>query len=207
MQMIRISPRGFGSNTYVLTEDGVHAIVIDPAQPRVEKELDKLGMVAEYVLLTHCHFDHVGGAEYLQVRGAKVLCLDKEKSLIGTAADLSAMFGAPPVGYHIDDVFEDNEEKMLCGFSVKALATPGHTKGSVCYLITAKDGGRYLFTGDTLFMDSIGRTDFPTGNLEELRKSLRRLADLEGDYPVYAGHQEETTLERERECNPFLRDA
>ncbi len=207
MQIIRISPRGFGANTYVLTEDGVHAVVIDPSQPRIENELDKLGLVAEYVLLTHCHFDHVGGVEYLQERGAKVLCLDEEKGLIGTEADLSAKFGAPPPTYHIDDVFQDNEEKMLCGMSVKALATPGHTKGSVCYLISEKNGGRYLFTGDTLFMDSIGRTDFPTGNLEQMRKSLRRLADLDGDYPVYAGHQDETTLDRERKYNPFLRDA
>ena len=100
--------------------------------------------------------------------------------------------------------FTNGEEKVLNGIKVKALLTPGHTRGSVCYLITAKDGGRYLFTGDTLFAGSIGRTDFETGNVGDLRLSLKKLRDLEGDYPVYPGHGEETTLEEERKTNPFL---
>ena len=73
--------------------------------------------------------------------------------------------------------------------------------------MTDETGKQYLFTGDTLFAGSIGRTDFPTGSLRELRASLRRLAQLEGDYPVYAGHNEPTTLDAERKTNPFLRDA
>lgn len=206
MKIMKISPRGFGANTYVLTADNEHAVVIDPAQPRVTDELEKVGLTAEYVLLTHCHFDHVGGVEYLQARGAKVLCYTDEKGLVGTSADLSARFGAPPVGYHIDHVFCDNEEKTLCGISIRAIASPGHTKGSVCYLVTEKTGGRYLFTGDTLFLDGIGRTDFPTGDLGQMRDSLRRLVALDGDFIVYPGHQEETTLDEERKHNPFLQD-
>lgn len=206
MKIIRISPRGFGANTYVLTEDNEHAVVIDPAQPRVVDELEKTGLQADYVLLTHCHFDHVGGVEYLQEKGAKVLCYAEEKGLAGTSADLSARFGAPPAGYRIDDVFCDHEERILCDISIRAIASPGHTKGSACYLVTEKTGGRYLFTGDTLFAGSIGRTDFPTGDLGRLRQSLKRLIALEGDVPVYPGHQEETTLDEERKHNPFLQD-
>jgi glyoxylase-like metal-dependent hydrolase (beta-lactamase superfamily II) len=206
MEIIRISPRGFGANTYVLTEDKKRAIVIDPAHTRVADELQKLGLQAEYVLLTHCHFDHVGGVEVLQEQGAKVLCSAAEKTLIGTSAALFALAGMPPVDYVVNQTLEDEEEIILCGMKVKTLCTPGHTKGSCCYLITANDGGRYLFTGDTLFYDSIGRTDFPTGNLEEMRCSLRRLAALE-DMPVYPGHNEETTIAREREKNPFMLDA
>jgi glyoxylase-like metal-dependent hydrolase (beta-lactamase superfamily II) len=108
--------------------------------------------------------------------------------------------------FQADDTFFDGEEKELCGIRVKAILTPGHTKGSVCYLVTAKDGGRYLFTGDTLFMDSIGRTDFPTGNIGQMRESLRRLMALDGDMPTYAGHNEATTLDRERKNNPYLKD-
>ena len=116
------------------------------------------------------------------------------------------MFGAPRLPFKIDETFLDGEEKNLGGIRVKMLLTPGHTSGSACYLITAKDGGRYLFTGDTLFEDSIGRTDFPTGNIGEMRTSLLKLSALEGDYPVYPGHNDPTTLDRERKHNPFMQD-
>ena len=206
MEIIRISPRGFGANTYVLTKDGKNAVVIDPAHTRVAEELQKLGLQAEYVLLTHCHFDHVGGVELLQEKGAKVICSAAEKPLVGTGAALFEMAGMPPVEYVVNQTLEDNEEVILCGMMIKMLLTPGHTKGSCCYLVTENEGGRYLFTGDTLFYDSIGRTDFPTGNLEDMRKSLRRLAALE-DMPVYPGHNDETTVARERQKNPFMLDA
>lgn len=206
MEIITIYPRGFGANTYVLTEDGKHAIVIDPAQPRVESELLKRGLCASAVLLTHCHFDHVGGVASLQEGGARVYCSMAEKALVGTSADLFEYFGAPRIPFRIDETFADGEEKSIEGIRVKALWTPGHTKGSCCYLVTSNEGIMYLFTGDTLFSGSMGRTDFPTGNDEEMRVSLKKLALLEGDYPVYPGHNEETTLQREREINPFLRN-
>ncbi len=207
MKIIKIAPRGFAANTYVLTEDGKNAVVIDPAQTRAESELIKLGLNPAYVLLTHCHFDHVGGVSVLQASGAKVVCSESEKPLIGTNADLFEMFGAPRVNYTVDKTMKDGEEREFCGINIKTLLTPGHTKGSCCYLVTEKDGGRYLFTGDTLFASSIGRTDFPTGNIMEMRASLRRISALEGDMPIYAGHEEETTLDKERKNNPFLLDA
>lgn len=206
MQIITISPRGFGANTYIIPIDGQKAIVIDPSQPRVADELKNRGLTAAYVLLTHCHFDHVFGVPALQEQGAKVLCSDKEKALIGTEADVFDLFGAPRFAYTADEIFVDNEEKNLGGLSVKMLLTPGHTAGSCCYLFTAKDGGRYLFTGDTLFSDSIGRTDFPTGDIGQMRASLRRLAALD-DMPVYPGHNEPTSIETERKYNPFMLDA
>lgn len=206
MQIIRISPRGFGANTYVVTEDNKNAIVIDPASPRVESELIKLGLTPKYVLLTHCHFDHVGGVAVLQQSGARVLCHEEEKPLVGTYADLFEHFGVPRTGlYYIDETFSE-EEKQLCDLHFEVLHTPGHTSGSVCFLFTDKEGKKYLFTGDTLFCGTIGRTDFPTGSTSILRNSLKKLASLPGDYPIYAGHEEETTLDRERKTNPFLMD-
>ena len=142
MELITISPRGFGANTYALTEDGKTAIVIDPSQPRVESELIKRRLTPAYVLLTHCHFDHVGGVGVLQEAGAKVYCSEQEKPLVNTGADLFEMFGAPRVCYKVDDTFADGEEKFLNGISVKALVTSGHTAGSCCYLFTDKEGGR-----------------------------------------------------------------
>ena len=204
MEIITIYPRGFGAKCYAITEDGENAIVIDPSSNRVESELMKRGWKATCVLLTHCHFDHVMGVPALQEGGAKVYCSEEEKGLVGTSAELFETTPMARVYYKIDETFRDGEEKILNGIKVKAILTSGHTRGSVCYLITAKDGGRYLFTGDTLFAGSIGRTDFETGNVGDLRLSLKKLRDLEGDYPVYPGHGEETTLEEERKNNPFL---
>lgn len=205
MQIIRISPRGFGANTYVLTADNQNAVVIDPAQPRIETELIKLGLTPRFVLLTHCHFDHVAGVAPLQQSGARVLCLDKEKPLVGTRADLFELFGAPRAPYKIDKTLQDNEEIELCGIRIKVLATCGHTAGGACYMVLDEEGKKYLFSGDTLFAGSIGRTDFPTGDLRALRESLKRLAALD-DMPVYAGHGDETTISAERQTNPFLTD-
>lgn len=205
MDIIRISPRGFGANTYLLTADGKNAVVIDPAHPRVAEELTKRGLVAKYVLLTHCHFDHVGGVATLQKAGAKVLCSDAEKPLIGTAADLFDMAGLIREPYAVDETLSDGQIKELCGMTVQTLLTPGHTQGGACYLFTAKDGGRYLFTGDTLFAGTIGRTDFPTGDIGRLRESLRRLSQLE-NMPIYPGHNDETDLATEKKTNPFLID-
>lgn len=206
MEIITVYPKGFGSNTYILTEDDKTAVVIDPAQPRVESELIKRGLTPAYVLLTHCHFDHVGGVAALQRQGARVLCSAEEAPLVGTHADLFDYFGAPRDVFRIDETLSDNEERELCGIRVKTMLTAGHTKGSASYLVTAKDGKTTLFTGDTLFAGSIGRTDFPTGDIGALRASLKKLSSLTGDYPVYAGHNEETTLDTERQTNPFLQD-
>ena len=206
MKVYTVYPYGFGSNGYIITSDDKQALVIDPSSSRVEKELDRLGLTPAFVLLTHCHFDHVAGVESLQRRGAKVLCSEEEKQLVGTVADLHGLFGAPSPQYKVDQTFTDGEEMTLCGMRVKGILTAGHTAGSSCYLFE-EGQERILFSGDTLFMDSIGRTDFPTGNLEQLRKSLKKLAALEGDMPVYPGHQEPTTLQRERKCNPFILDA
>ena len=204
MQIIKIYPRGFASNCYVLTQDGKEAIVIDPAQKRVESELIKLGLTPKYVLLTHCHFDHVEGAGALQNAGAKVLCSATEKTLVGTGADLFDAFGAPRSVYRVDDTFYDLETKILCGIKVTALVTPGHTAGSCCFLVEDNEGNRHLFTGDTLFAGSMGRTDFPTGSGAQMSQSLARLKALDGDMPVYPGHEEDTTLETERRTNPFM---
>jgi len=209
MKIEKIYPRGFASNTYIVTSDGKNALVVDPAQPRIKEELFRRGLNPAYVLLTHCHFDHIGGVSVLKETGAKILCSLPESKLIGTEADLCGFFGAASPTFKADDVFSDGETKNLCGISVKAVFTPGHTSGSVCYLLSEidkKDGCRALFTGDTLFCGSIGRTDFPTGDMAELRASLKKLSSLKGDMPVYAGHEEDTTLETERKTNLYMQD-
>ena len=205
MQIVKLC-RGVGANVYVLTADGKNAIVVDPSYPSVVKELEKRGLTAAYVLLTHCHFDHVYGVPALQKTGAKVLISDREKSLVGTPAALSALFGATDPDYTVDGTFTDGETLALCGVKLEVMLTPGHTAGSATFCVLGDDGKKFLITGDTLFEGSIGRTDFPTGDMATLLKSLKKLKELDGDYPVYAGHGDDTTLDWERRSNPFLVD-
>ena len=106
----------------------------------------------------------------------------------------------------MDMTVTDGESFTLAGVPFTALWTPGHTSGSAVYAVET-DGEKWLFTGDTLFADSIGRTDFPTGSLAELQKSLRRLKELDGEYLVFSGHGEDTTLSKEKQTNIYLMDA
>ena len=205
MQIITVSPRGFGANTYIVPIDDKRAIVIDPSQPRIADELKKRGFAAAYVLLTHCHFDHVFGVPALQEQGAKVLCSKEEEPLVGTEAVLLGYGEEERFHFSIDGTLSDAEGVDWFGLHIRCILTAGHTAGSACYLVSdAKDGGRALFTGDTLFFGTVGRSDLPTGDGGLLMESLKKLAALEGDYPVYAGHDEDTTLEEERRSNPFL---
>ena len=206
MKIITLYPHGFGSNTYILTSDDKTAVVIDPSSPRVKDKLLQLQLVPAHVILTHCHFDHVYGVPALQAAGATVHIGEREKPLVGTPAALSALFGAADPQYTVDETFSDGQEKTLCGIKIKAIHTAGHTAGGMTYLVSDEKGEKHLFTGDVLFDGSIGRTDFPTGNLSTLRNSLRLLRDLEGDYPLYSGHGEQTTLAIQRKTNPFLLD-
>lgn len=201
MEVYKIYPVGFASNCYLVTADGKTAVAIDPAQPRVLERARALGLEIGYALLTHGHFDHVGGCAALRAAGAKVGCLSAERRL-AEKNNLAREFGSgsdfPPV--HIDFTFENGQTLSLCGISFTVIATPGHTAGGAAYLAE-----RTLFTGDTLFAGSVGRVDLPTGSAAALEASVRRLYALEGDFLVRPGHGEDTTLEAERRGNPYIR--
>ena len=202
MNIFKMIPRGVGANSYILTADGKTAVVIDPSTKTVVEKVIEQGLQVQYVLLTHVHYDHVAVCEILQQMGAKVICSQQEKELAGTYADLHELFGAEQPNYTVDETVEDGEVRTLCGMEFTAVLTPGHTAGSTTYLLRDKWNIR-LFTGDTLLQGSIGRTDFPTGNMPDLTRSLRKLLTMDGI--VHSGHGEDTTIERERAENPFLR--
>lgn len=199
MEIYKILPKGFGSNCYLLTADGERAVAIDPSQPRVLDEAAKLGLKIEYVLLTHGHFDHIGGCAALMASGAKIGCLkgEEENALFH---NLGEVYGTGPVPkFEIDFTFSDGEEMELVGVKFKVISTPGHTSGGACFLV-----GDKIFTGDTLFAGDVGRTDGPTGSEEELQKSLKKLCAIEGDYEVLPGHGRASTLARERATNRYI---
>lgn len=188
------------TNCYIVTDPvTLECAVIDPGAESntILEYLDDNKLKCRVILLTHGHFDHTGGVEALaEETGAKVYM--SRKDVRHTAMDIGYHY-QPPKGTIF--VSEGDEIKVgSLGFQV--LETPGHSEGGITYVCQ-----RALFVGDTLFRDSCGRTDLPGGNGSEIMRSLRKLAELPGDYEVYPGHMEWTTLDRERTCNSFMRSA
>lgn len=194
------------ANTYIVTDDATGETAVIDAGACTDELLDKLkGKNVRYILLTHGHYDHILGVPALKAHtGAEVLihkadadCFwDTEKSL----ASFDHSFSQTPM--KADRLLSDGEEIHLGETVLSVLHTPGHTKGGVCY-IDYQD--RLIFSGDTLFCLTAGRTDFPGGSFEELIASLITLRNLPGDYIVYPGHNRATTLEHERVRNRYMR--
>ena len=200
MQVFKVLPFNGDSNSYILTADNKTAVVIDPSGQSVLDILKKHGLECKFVLLTHGHFDHVGACGVLFSLGAQVCCGEHEKNLIFSKEYLSIFGGVPVPRFEVSHTFKDGEEITLCGIDFKVLETSGHTAGSCCYLTE-----NALFTGDTLFRSGVGRWDLPTGSFPQLLNSIKILASLDGDYKIYCGHGEDSTLSRERAYNPYLR--
>ena len=198
MQVYKISPHGFGCNSYILTADGKNAVIIDCASAGIYDVCIRKNLTPVAVLLTHGHFDHVGGYGEFYSHGVPIYCGEDEKDLIHSAENKGIFGGVYIPEFEVYKTFSDGETVTLGGIDFKVIATPGHTKGGVCYV--AQD---CLFTGDTLFHGSVGRCDLPTGNAVQLIKSVKKLFALKGDYKVYCGHEEDTTLEEERRFNPY----
>ena len=195
MLHIETYPLGaYQTNCYIVYEDASpDCIVIDPGyEPdTVLRAIRGIKKNLAAILLTHGHFDHVGAV--------KLLAADTDCKVYIHENDLSlpATLTAGPLYY--THTYGEGDTLKIAGVTIRVLHTPGHTPGCVCLL--AEDN---LFSGDTLFRDSCGRTDLPGGNGAELFKSLRRLAALPGDYRVLPGHGMESTLEEERENNPYM---
>lgn len=200
MQVFKIYPQGFAANSYLLTQDEKTAVVIDPAQPRIADEAKRRGLTVTHVLLTHGHFDHIGGCAALQAEGAKVGCLAKEAPLALGKNNMADYFGGHVPPFSVGFTFGDGDILSLDGMQFLVIATPGHTAGGACFCV-----GDHLFTGDTLFAGDIGRSDLPTGSGAQLTESVRKLYALQGDFTVCPGHGEDTTLEYERHNNGWVR--
>lgn len=200
------------TNCYVvINEENKECLIIDPgASAKQLAELirkDELTPVA--VLLTHGHFDHAGGAEDLAKEfDIKIYAHEAERDTLGNPQkNVSWMVGASE-SYRADVFLKDEEVITLAGFDIKVLHTPGHTEGGCCYYVADED---VVFTGDTLFAQSVGRTDFPGGSMSQIVRSvqdkllsLNEAGNLETDIMVYPGHNDPTTIETERMNNPYL---
>ena len=188
------------TNCYVVVnEETLACVVIDPGDESnaIMDYIESNRLRCEAIMLTHGHFDHVGAVnEILEQTGCALYINPRDE---GYEVGKSGMkFKMPEGGKYYDD----GDIIVEAGLEFKVLATPGHTPGSVCLIC-----GGALFTGDTLFKGSCGRTDLPGGSMREEMRSLKKICELEGDYEVYPGHMDSSSLERERRFNHYCREA
>ena len=185
----------YQTNCYIIHEAAsTGCCVIDPGyEPeKVLRKAESLGLTVEAVLLTHGHFDHVGGV--------KTIAAETDCAVYLCADDLSMpqMMTAGPLYY--TNTYSEGAKLSLAGLEITVLHTPGHTPGSVCLLTEGS-----MFSGDTLFCGSCGRTDLPGGSWAQIRASLLKLKALDKNYTVYPGHGPSTTLGDEKKFNPYMR--
>lgn len=201
----------FMTNCYtVYNSETREAVIIDPASNArflntmlVNQQLDCVA-----VLLTHGHIDHMGAVpELMELVGHKVpvyAAAEEQDVLNDPRKNLSSMFSNQVMTIKPDVLLEDGQTIELLGTEITCMLVPGHTKGGMCYYL---EENQMLFSGDTLFSRSIGRSDFPTGDGLQLVKAIReKLMVLPDSTTVYPGHNERTTIGREKEINPFLED-
>jgi len=193
--------------TLLACEKTLEAVLIDPGDeaPRLIKEIDDAGFKVKYLLHTHAHFDHIGATRQLKSHTQAPICLHEADSSIYRMLPLQGkMFGMVfDEPEPIDKFLEDEEELCFGQHKIQIIHTPGHSPGGVCFKL--KDGDEMVFSGDTLFQGSIGRTDLWGGNFDELIRSIRnRILVLSDDIQVFPGHGPSTLVGKEKRNNPFL---
>ena len=195
MEILTMPVGDYQTNCFLVWQEGHEkCILIDPGDlpEKILEVVRQQGKTVEAILLTHGHFDHVGGVKKIAKETGCAVYLREEENTLPFFMTAGALYST--------DSYPDT--LTVAGLTFTVLHTPGHTPGSVCLL--CQD---VIFAGDTLFAGSCGRTDFPGSNPGDMKKSLQKLYALPGDYQVFPGHGEDTTLQYEREHNPYMKGA
>jgi hydroxyacylglutathione hydrolase len=192
-------------NSYIVRPDGASrsAVIVDPGDEaqRLLDAVRALDVDIEAILITHCHFDHIGAvAPLAAATGAPVYCPEIERPLLSDVMRWVPPGFGPFENYEADHTLAGGERLSLAGLDIEVLFTPGHSPGHITYAIPGA-----LLSGDVLFQGSVGRVDLPGGDWPTLERSIGSLlARFPGETVVYPGHMGVTTLQRERDTNPFL---
>ena len=195
------------TNCYIAVHpETKEAVIVDPGDEaaRIEDALAQTGAKAKAILLTHGHFDHVTAMEELRRDlGVPVYACEQEQAVLADPdKNLSVQFQGGGLHLKADMLLKDGETFEAAGYTFQMLHTPGHTVGGCCYYLPKE---HRLFSGDTLFCASIGRTDLPTGSSSQLVRSVKeKIMILPEDTKIYPGHMEETSVQFEKEHNPFI---
>ncbi|MFN8163087.1 MAG: MBL fold metallo-hydrolase [Solirubrobacterales bacterium] len=205
VEMLTVGP--VAENCFLLRREGSdRLLIVDPGEEaeRILAAVEETGASVEAILITHCHFDHIGAvAPVAAATAAPVYCPEIE---VGVLADIMAFvplegFG-PYESYEADETVRGGETLELAGLELDVISTPGHSPGHVTYAVRGEDA---IFSGDVLFQGSVGRVDLPGADGPTLLASIGRLFDsLPEETVVHPGHMETTTLGAERATNPFL---
>lgn len=214
--MVDIYYNRTGANSFLCINEKNEAFLVDPSISEDGGLIDhikKLNVKLVAILITHGHWDHIASLEELCKLnpGIPVYISDEEAEfLTNPELNLSRAaneegYGVPILEYLPDNLIKvsDGETLDIAGFKISVILTPFHTKGSACYLVTSE---KALFSGDTLFFSTVGRTDLPTGTTRTMESSLRKLKSLPDDLKVYPGHSACTRLEREKKYNSYLKN-
>lgn len=194
------------TNCYFVYREGSSKVIfIDPADygDQIFQAMKNNGFEVAAILLTHGHFDHIWGCSRLrQLTSAPVYAYEGEEDVL-LSSDLNVSAGAGRAcTVKANTLLKDGEEVTIEGMTFKLIATPGHTKGSCCYYF---EEANMLISGDTLFEESVGRTDLPTGSMSTLVRSVKeKLFELPDEVVVYPGHGDSTTIGHEKKYNPFI---
>lgn len=206
MKLYHVNLGPLAVNCYIIETDSKNAAAVDIGgdYSRLKALLDEKGLTLKKILLTHGHYDHFGGvADAVKDTGAEVYIHENDAEML-ISSRLSLADGISPEPFEPVERFstvKDGDEITLDELTFRVIGTPGHTRGGVCYRC-----GGCIFTGDTLFALSMGRTDFPGGSPAEMHKSLMMLAGIEEDLKVYPGHNETSTLAFEKKNNPYMKE-
>lgn len=190
------------NNTYVaVDEKSGKCFIVDPSVPseEVAEYIVKNGYDLEAILITHGHFDHIGGAAFFKKKfGAKIYMSKDDEDFIDNPLKISRRFEK----FTVDVYVKDGDVLDLCSNKIKVIATPGHSLGGVCYIVD-----NVIFCGDTIFLESYGRYDLRGGDFAVLADSVKKILAMEGDYLLLCGHGDSTTSAYERRFNPIFNDA